>query len=135
MTHPRLLAAGFLVVMTASAPVAQAQCAGANCMTSCTTAGSDVTCIANFQKCGGTSGTATVLSSSNATCNPAYLPDAGSFRVSAMGMTGDPGFCQFQFNYDFGGAQTFQCRIDGSDGLPVELLDFSVDEESGPTGE
>jgi hypothetical protein len=48
-------------------------------------------------------------------------------------MTGVPGFCQFQFNYNFNGAQTFQCRIDGSDGLPVELIDFSVGAVVEPT--
>ena len=80
-----------------------------------------------------------IFGSTNASCLPGATGDSSAMAVHTAGQ-GLPAECVFRFrvarcssgaNCSAAFAQTVTCTVDDtSDGLPVELMEFSVDEEA-----
>ena len=112
------------------------------CNTMCT--GGDCTVVAN---CGGFAPNTcafvneSIVMASNAACTLGALDG----MASAMGTMGTPATCSFYFanlcgatamcTMGFFTTATQICVVDAADGLPVELMDFSINDGDGSPGD
>jgi len=123
---------GILVVPLAHQPVSAQVCSAR-----CPTEGSCTVSLDTLPTCGQHPDITTLFDSTSVDAQHAQCNPLGGFVGTATwtpGMLPEP-ICDFNFRRKcfFGGTLGFTwvishwCRVDGGDGLPVELMDFAVE--------